>query len=429
MLKSIHRAKYVLAEPELLLSNAAVHISDPGRIVRIEPWHDPPAIPGIEIVDWGNAVIMPGLINAHAHLELTALYGQLTTFSSFTDWIAQLIDRRRLWTREQFLDSARAGAHAALTSGTTLVGDVTSSGFAWEAACGTDLRHVVFQEAIGLDPADADQVLSQIQSMLDGTSPNPLLMPGLSPHAPYSVSPELYRRLAGMARSRRLLLATHIAETKAEIQFLETGTGEFKDFLSGRGILPDHWRYPELAPIAYLDSLGVLGQSCILIHCNYLDEESIRRILRTRSSVVYCPRSHNFFGHDTHPVRKLLDSGINVALGTDSLASNSSLSMLDEMRFLYNARKDIKPEEIFRAATLNGAAALSFGGFLGRLRRGYWADLTVLEIPEGLGSRLLLTHMLEGAGECVATIIQGKVAWSKQSSRQPPVGSEHTCRT
>jgi aminodeoxyfutalosine deaminase len=423
MLKSVHRAKYVLAEPDLLLSNAAVHISDPGRISRVEPWHDPPAIAGIEVMDWGNAVIIPGLINAHAHLELTALHGQLTSFSSFTDWISQLIDRRRLWTREQFLDSARTGAHAALSSGTTLVGDVTSSGFAWEAACGTDLRRVVFQEAIGLSPTNTDQVLSQLESMLDCTPPNPLLLHGISPHAPYSVSPELYQRLAEMARSRQLLLATHIAETRAEIRFLETGTGEFKDFLSARGLLPDHWKYPEMAPIAYLDSLGVLGQSCVLVHGNYLDQASIGRILNTRSSVVYCPRSHDFFGHDMHPARKLLDSGINVALGTDSLASNSSLSMLDEMRYLFKARRDLKPEEIFRAATLNGAAALSFGGVLGRLRRGYWADLTVLEIPQSLGSRQLLTQILEGAGECIATIVQGRVAWIRQSSLQSPVAS------
>ena len=114
MLKSVHRAKYVLAEPDLLLANAAVHISDPGRISRVEPWHDPPAVPMIEVTDWGSAVIIPGLINAHAHLELTALHGQLTAFTSFTDWISQLIDRRQQWTREHFLNSAlRAGFQAA----------------------------------------------------------------------------------------------------------------------------------------------------------------------------------------------------------------------------------------------------------------------------------------------------------------------------
>ena len=414
MLKAVHRAKYVLAEPDLLLPNAAVHISSPGRISRVEPWQDAPPIPEIEVLDWGSAVIIPGLINAHTHLELTALQGQITRFHSFTDWLSQLIDRRRLWTKEQFLHSARQGAEEALSTGTTLVGDVTTSGFAWEAALGTSLRYIVFQEALGLAPANLDSVLGALERQLDEAPETDLLSHGLSPHAPYSVSPELFRQIAELSRRRKLLLSTHIAETKPEIEFLRAGTGEFAEFLNRLGVLPEGWKPPQLSPIAYLDSLGVLGPSSLLVHCNYLDPESIGRILNARSSIVYCPRSHGFFGHETHPLRQLLDSGINVALGTDSLASNSSLNMLEEMRYLFRTRRDIKSEEIFRAATLNGASALGFGGVLGRLRRGYWADLTVLEVPAGVGPRQLLPSILEGAGECIATIVQGKLAWSKR---------------
>jgi cytosine/adenosine deaminase-related metal-dependent hydrolase len=413
MLKSIHRAKYVLAEPDLLLQNAAVHISQPGRISRIEPWQDPPAIPGVAVINWGSALIMPGLINAHTHLELTDLHNQLTRFRSFTDWVSQLINRRRLWTKEQFLSSLRKGAEAALSSGTTLVGDVSSSGFGWDDIIGGNLRRVVFEEVIALSPANLDDAVSLLESRIDLQSRNPLLIHGVSPHAPYSVSPELYRRVAELSRIRGLLLATHVAETDSEIQFLLTGTGEFRDFLEKLGVLPNEWKPPLLNPIPYLDSLGVLGPSCVLIHCNYLDQESLNRILRTRSSVVYCPRSHDFFGHDKHPIRQLMDYGINVGLGTDSLASNNSLSMLDEMRYLFKVRKDLKSEEIFRAATLNGASALNFGGVLGRLRRGYWADLTVLGLPDSIGARQLPSQVLEGAGECIATIVQGKVAWQK----------------
>ncbi len=415
MLKSIHRAKYVLAEPDLLLQNAAVHISQPGRISRIEPWQDPPAIPGVEVIDWGSALIMPGLINAHAHLELTDLNNQLTRFRSFTDWVSQLIDRRRLWIKDQFLSSLRKGEEEALSSGTTLVGDVSSSGFGWDATNGENLRRVVFEEVIALSSANLDEAISQLESRLDLQSNNPLLIHGVSPHAPYSVSPELYRRVAELSRTRGLLLATHAAETESEIQFLQTGTGEFRDFLDNLGVLPKEWKPPQLNPIPYLDSLGVLGPLCVLIHCNYLDQDDLNRILGTRSSVVYCPRSHDFFGHDKYPIRQLMDCGINVGLGTDSLASNNSLSMLDEIRYLFKVRKDLKSEEIFRAATLNGAAALNFGGVLGRLRRGYWADLAVLELPGNLGARQLPSQVLEGAGECIATIVQGKVAWRKFS--------------
>jgi aminodeoxyfutalosine deaminase len=411
MLKAIHRAKFVLAEPDLLLQNAAVHVSNLGCISHIEPWQDPPAVPGVEVIDWGSALIMPGLINAHAHLELTAFKNQLTRFHSFTDWISQLMDRRRLWTKEDFLNSIREGAEAAVSSGTTLVGDVTASGFGWEAAIGGKIRRVIFEEAVALSPDKVDETVSRVESQLDQSPHDPLLIHGISPHAPYSVSPELFRRLAEISRSAGLLLATHVAETKSEIQFLQKGTGEFRDFLNALGVLPLTWTPPQLRSIPYLDSLGILGPSCILIHCNYLEPESMNRILNTRSSVVYCPRSHDFFGHEKHPIRQLLDFGINVGLGTDSLASNASLSMLDEMRYLFKTRKDIKSEEILRTATLNGSAALNFGGVLGRLRRGYWADLAILELPENTGPRQLLNQVLEGAGECIATVVQGNIAW------------------
>jgi aminodeoxyfutalosine deaminase len=424
MLKAIHRARYVLAEPDLLLSNAAVHVSSPGRISRVEPWLDAPPVPGIEVMDWGSAVIMPGLVNAHTHLELTALRGQVTKFTSFTDWVLQLIDKRRIWTKEQFLNSAREGSNAALSTGTTLIGDVTTSGFAWKAALDQNLRRIVFQESLALSPDNLNSAMDSLVQQLDESPETGLLMHGVSPHAPYSVSPELYRQIAELCRQRKLLLETHVAETIAEVEFLQAGTGELIEFLQRLGVLPEGWKPPQLSPIAYLDSLGVLGPSSLLVHCNYLDQESIGRILNARSSVVHCPRSHGFFGHDEHPLRQLLDSGINVALGTDSLASNDSLSMLDEMRYLFKKRKDIKCEEIFRTATLNGAAALGFGGVLGRLRRGYWADLTVMEIPEGLSQRQLLPGILEGAGECIATIVQGKLAWSRDSLTLHDSGTE-----
>jgi cytosine/adenosine deaminase-related metal-dependent hydrolase len=415
MIKAIHRAKYVLVEPSVLLQNAAIHISDSGRISRIDTWHGPPANREVEVTDFGPAVIMPGLVNAHTHLELTSFHNQLTQFDTFTDWISQLINRRQTWTKERFLSSAKKGAKLSLASGTTLAGDITSSGVGWDATRGVNLRRVVFEEAIALSPSRADHVMSQLNLLLRRAAPSPLLVHGVSPHAPYSVSPKLYRRLAKVTQSQGKLLATHVAETKEELEFLQNGTGEFRDFLDRIGALPKDWKPPKLLPIPYLDSLGVLSRFCMLIHCNYLDQESIKRLADTQCSVVYCPRSHSFFGHEKHPVRQLLDSGINVALGTDSLASNSSLSMMDEMRFLFKKRKDLKPEEIFRAATHDGAAALNLGNSLGRLRRSYWADLAVFGLPQNLGPRKLIGQILEGAGECIATVIQGQISWQKFS--------------
>ncbi len=412
MLKAVHRAKYVLAEPFLLLQNAAIHISDSGRILRVEPWHGPPAS-GVDVVDWGSAIILPGLINAHSHLELTLLHNQLTQFSSFSDWILQLIRHRQSWTREKFEASIQEGARLSISCGTTLVGDITASGMTWDAMRSGNLRCVVFEEIRAFSPDRADQTLSQLNPALDKNDPDSMLVHGVSPHAPYSVSSELYRCAAEMARNRGMPMATHVAETLSELQFLETGTGEFRDLLSAIGALPDNWKAPGQSPILYLESLGALGPSCLLIHCNYLDQESITRISATHSNVIYCPRSHAFFGHEVHPIRQLLDCGINVALGTDSLASNDSLSMIDEMRFLFKQRRDIKSEEIFRAATLNAAIALGFVDSLGLLKIGCFADMAVLELPQNLSPRQMISQILEGAGECSGAIIQGRIVWRK----------------
>jgi len=413
MTQSIHRARYALAEPNRLLHNAAVQIAASGRISRIGTWKGPPANSKATIVDWGSAVILPGLVNAHTHLELTSLCDRLTRFTSFTDWISQLIRQRQKWTRDQFASSARQGARLSLASGTTLAGDITSSGVGWHAAADVSLRRVVFEEVISLSPDRSNEAVAQLDRLITEASRNPLQIHAVSPHAPYSTSSELYRQSSEYAKARGMLLATHVAETVAELEFLQNGTGEFRDFLDHMGVLPAGWKPPRLGPIQYLDSAGILGRSSLLIHCNYLDEDAIDRLKTSDTNVVYCPRSHAFFGHENHPIRRLLDSGINVALGSDSLASNHSLSMLEEMRFLFGKRKDLTPEEIFRAATSSGARALHFGGVLGRLKRGYWADMAILELPSGMSKSGILGEILEGAGECIATIVQGKIAWEK----------------
>lgn len=413
MIRTIHRAKYVLAECDLLLQNAAVQVSDPGRISRVEPWQSPPAGGNVAVLDWGCAVILPGLVNAHTHLELTRLHQQLTEFSSFTDWLSQIVQQRRPWTAEDYAESVRQGVEQSLAAGTTLVGDISSSGASADVLRSSRLRKVVFQEVLGLLPEKAAEGAAGLGARLESASPDSLLTYGVSPHAPYSASPELYRFTAQAACQRRIPLATHLAETREEKEFLGSGSGEFKDFLSRLGALPPDWKPPGLLPVPYLNSLGTLRSSPLLIHCNYLDKESMATILHSHSSVAYCPRSHAFFGHEEHPVRELLNIGVNVALGTDSLASNSSLSILDEMRFLFRTRKDLRCQEIIRMATLNGASALHFGGVLGRLRRGYWADMTILQLPESTSAKYLTSQILEGAGECIGTIVQGEVAWRR----------------
>jgi aminodeoxyfutalosine deaminase len=412
MIRTVHSARYVLSEAGLLLRNAAVHISHPGRITRVEPSQNPPPNLETRVIDWGSAIILPGLINAHAHLELTRMR-KLPGPDSFTGWLSMLMSERQKWTGDDFLASAAAGARLSLASGVTLVGDISASGFGAQSLRQHKLRKVIFEEITALLPEKADQAVADLQARISATEPDSLLTCGASPHAPYSVSAPIFAAVAHMARRRGIRLTTHVAETAGEVEFLIHGSGEFRDFLSRLGVLPDGWRPPGIPPVPYLESLGVLDQPALLAHGNYLDRDSMARIMNRSCSVVYCPRSHAYFGFDPHPVRQLLDMGINVALGTDSLASNDSLSILDEMRFLFRIRPDLKCDEILRMATLNGAVALDFGGVLGRLRRGYWADMTVLRLPETFSDRNVVAQILEGAGDCLATIVQGEVVWNQ----------------
>jgi len=412
-MKTIHRAKYVLVDPYVLLQNTALDITEDGRISNIYPWRDSSCNPEDTVVDWGTAVIMPGLINAHVHLELTSLCNQLIRYDSFTDWLSQLISRRRSWSREELQSSIKQGIRLSLASGTTMVGDIASDRIAHNSTCCHQLRQVIFEESIAFSPDQAEENIAHLNRTLTPAESSDLIRHGISPHAPYSVSGALYRGLSELAQHRKMLLTTHIAETEAEVQFLRTGTGEFRDFLQTMNLIPAGWNPPGLLPIPYLHSLGVLGPHCLLVHCNYVDHASIDTVAHSGSSIVYCPRSHAFFGHPQHPIRQLLDAGINIALGTDSLASNTTLSMLDEMRFLAKNRKDLKSEDILQAATLNGAKALNYGSSLGLLKSGYRADMTVLEAPSNMKARQMPDQILEGAGKCIGTIVGGKIAWQK----------------
>lgn len=379
----------------------------------MEPWSGLTAKDGIEVIDWGSALIMPGLVNTHSHLELTKLHGLLQGTGSLPGWIQRLTDTCRNWKRRDYLESSRMGARLAIQAGTTLVGDISAGGYSREALIAEKFRKVVFEEVLSFLPERAPEKLKELERRVECYGNNNLLTAGVSPHAPYSVSPHLYCAVSRLASDRDLPMTTHLAESEEEVEFLSSGTGEFRSLLNGFGILPADWEPPGCTPTRYLETLGVLEKPMVLAHCNYLDDDSIRVIQESRSSVAFCPRSHHFFGHQTHPVRALLDRGVNVALGTDSLGSNDSLSMLDEMRFLRARRSDLTHSEIIRMATLNGATALGFAGLLGRLRRGYWADMTVLDLPESTGSKHLMREVLEGAGVCRGTIVHGEVIWRK----------------
>ena len=380
----IVRAKYLIPHPEHCIENGAVAIKGT-KIHHVGTFDEIKTLANVEkIIDLGNAVILPGLINIHTHLDLTNLHNRIKPTSNFTHWVFQIVGARIRWKEEDYISSIEKGIELCVESGTTTVADIANTEHSFSVLKKSPLRKVVYKEVIDLNPDHAKDVLKKTQTELSTAIPDNLLTPGLSPHAPYSVSRELYQTIAQFAVETGTPVCTHIAETRDEIEFLTKGTGSFPAFLKQIRAMPDNWQPPGLTPIHYLNETGILVNRPLLIHCNYVTDEEISVIKSSGASVAFCPRSHHFFGHTNHPVQKLLDAGINVGLGTDSLASNDTLSIIDEMKFLF-LRHSILPNILLTMATINGAKALGLESKIGQIKEGLQADLC--------GVRLSDTHV------------------------------------
>ncbi|MBI5306995.1 MAG: amidohydrolase family protein, partial [Planctomycetes bacterium] len=350
----IVRAKYLIPTPFHCVENGAVAVTGT-KIHRVGLWHEMEALPDIEkIIDLGNAVIMPGLINVHTHLDLSNLHNRIKATSNFTHWVFQVIGARMRWKEEDYVSSIGKGAKLCIESGVTTVADISNTGHAFSVLKKFPLRKVVYKEIIGMKPEQAADIMKKLKEELTQVKTDELLSVGLSPHAPYSVSRELYQASCGFAGESRLPVCTHLAETQDEIEFLTKGTGNFPAFLRQIRALPDGWKPPGTTRIRYLNKLGIVSNRTLFIHCNYVSDEEVAIIQSSGASVAFCPRSHRFFGHVNHPVQRFLNAGINVGIGTDSLASNDTLSVLDELKFL-SANHALSPQTLISMATVNGA--------------------------------------------------------------------------
>ncbi|MEP9411782.1 MAG: amidohydrolase family protein [Candidatus Brocadia sp.] len=472
----IIKSKYIIPEPDTCIKDAAVAIKGT-KIHCIGTFGEIKALADIDkIIDLGNAVILPGLINVHTHLDLTNLHNCIKPTSNFTHWIFQLLGARIRWKEGDYTSSIETGIKLCIEAGTTTVADIANTEYSFSVLKKSPLRKVVYKEIIDLNPDHAKDVITKIRSELsehdynklmsrnfkyppvsprkrgdneggsyrspDLTSRNfkaeilrsfhslrmtnntkkchserseesNLFRIGLSPHAPYSVSKELYQAIAQYARETNIPVCTHTAETLDEIEFLTKGTGSFPTFLRQLRAIPASWQPPGLTPIHYLKGTGMLDNRPLLIHCNYITDEEISLIKSSGASVAFCPRSHRFFGHTNHSVQKLLDAGVNVGLGTDSLASNDSLSILDEMKFLF-LHYAISPETILSMATVNGAKALGLGSHVGQIREGFEADLCGIRLsnthPQDVHSQLL-----DADSKNIFTMVSGVICYQASS--------------
>lgn len=348
--------------------------------------------------DFGNAAILPGLINTHSHLELTVMRGFLEREENdFFAWLMKLTLARIGMTDEDLFVSAAGGAIEAARAGITCLGDASSAaGNSVRALNEVGLRAIVYQESFGPDPKVAPESLGKLRTQLEGIYPlqTELVRGGVSPHAPYTVSAPQLELISRLAISERLPVMMHAAESQAEKQFMQDGDGMFAAALKLRGI---DWQAPGVSTVRYLRDHGVLETKPLLAHCINVDQDDLQLIKETGAGIAHCPKSNAKLRHGRGPFADFVAQGLNVGLGSDSVASNNVCDIIEEARFaimlariggtdLSLGSPDGDPEtevcatDALFAATLGGARALGLDHQVGALQAGLAADITILNL-------------------------------------------------
>jgi cytosine/adenosine deaminase-related metal-dependent hydrolase len=376
-------ARYVFPVDAPPIADGRLTIRD-GRIAAVGQAKDEKAD-----LDLGNVAILPGFVNAHTHLELSAIARESAVEpENEVRWLRRVVEQRRGRSEEALRAAVERNLAASLRAGTTLIADMTTAGLSWDQIVAAPIRAVVFAELIGLKRARAMETNAAAWNWIGSIPPESQAAsrarPGLSPHAPYSTSGWLYEHAA----ASRLPLSTHLAEMPEELELLETGGGPLRQFLEDLGAWDEEWEPIGPRPADYVRRGELRKADWLIAHGTYLDPEDDWQLRPEAASeghrvaVAYCPRTHARFGHAPHPYRRLLERGVVVCLGTDSLASNPSLSVLDELRFLHQRDPSLKGPLLLTMATLFGAWALREETNTGTLAIGKSADLAVVALPD-----------------------------------------------
>jgi len=374
--RRIFKARYVFPVAGPPLRDAAVTIAG----ARIAAVGQAPADAPVE--DLGNVAILPGLVNAHVHLDLSGCRKPIGPPGiDFVDWLRRVIQVRiESSTSKQ---AVAAGLRECLDEGIGALGDIAQPGVHIEAADNAPIDVTAFLELLGPTPDRADAASELARAHLEGGQASAMRHAGLSPHAPYTVRPELLRAAVRLAAANNAPVAFHLAESREEDAWLRDGDGPLADLLRERGVdRPDALRLGS-RPLDYLKLLAT-APTALVIHGNYLDDEEIAFLGANaqRLSAVYCPRTHAHFGHARYPLDKMLAAGVRVALGTDSRASAPDLSVLAEMRFVARRYPEIPMEVVLRLGTLDAAAALGRDKDYGSIEPGKRAALAVVSLPD-----------------------------------------------
>ena len=377
----IIRAGFVLTMEGEPISDGGVVVSG-NRIEKVARWDELAGSDFGEVIDLRNHVLLPGLINAHCHLDYTMLRGVIPPPRSFAEWIAAINEQKSGLTDDDYVDAIAAGFVEAQRFGTTSIVNLESFPSLIPRVPAQSMRTWWFAELIDVrnDVRVAD-VVRKLAAMVT-EQPGPLARIGLAPHAPYTASAKLYAEVAEISRREKLPCTTHLAESAEEMEMFWQGSGKLFDLLKAIGRPADN--AGARTPLGVMLDRRVLDDSWIVAHLNEITENDFQRLEKApRFQVVHCPRSHRYFRHSRFQLQSLSALGFNISLGTDSLASNENLSLFAEMRELQRNEPTLSARQTIEMVTVNPARALNRANDLGKIQPGFLADIIAIPAPDG----------------------------------------------
>jgi cytosine/adenosine deaminase-related metal-dependent hydrolase len=395
------------------------------RITAVGPYRELAGSSAGPVVDLGEAVLLPGLVNAHCHLDYTHLAGHLAPPRRFTDWLQGVLGLKAGWSFSEFADSWLAGAGELLRSGCTAVMDYEAvPELLPDAWHGTPLRMLSAMEITGIrsgrQPEDIiEEALGRFERLQPLPSGKSL---ALAPHAPYSTRPELLRLAAVAAQERGMRISCHVAESMDEFEMFTAARGPMFQWLKGQRDMSDCGKG---SPVKHVAGLGLLSPRTVLVHVNHLADGDTAILAKSGASVVHCPRSHDYFGHVPFEYEQLVAAGVPVSLGTDSLLSVRKsgrggipkLSLFAEMQSFLHTHPKVSPTEVLRMVTVLSAASIGWGGEIGELRTGCLADLVVVPYQGSSGDAE--AGVVHHVGDAAGVMIGGKWVVDPWGARKP----------
>jgi cytosine/adenosine deaminase-related metal-dependent hydrolase len=364
--------------------------------------------PGHRVARLENAVIMPGLINVHTHLELPPLLNVIRA-RTFPEWVLNLIHAKRNLDLAVYTIAAKENVRSLIRCGTTCVGEICSHDVSPAILKQSGLRAVVYKELITMAPLCTMKYLSSLLSR-----PSVLIQYGISPHTPYTVSESALLAIKQLSQKKFFPLAMHIGESKDEIRLFQRKKSGLQQLYRLAG-----WDLSG-APSAsssfeYLQRIGFLSHNLLAVHAVHIKDGDIAIMKKSKVSVAHCPRSNKETGVGRMPLKKLLDKGIFVGLGTDSLTSSPSLNLWDEMRYAFkiHQRDGITAKDIFKLVTVDGSKALRMEKETGSLEPGKRADIIAVPLPQK-DTGDLYSDLLRETKSCIMSVVNGKVLYQEQ---------------